>query len=141
MRGVVRLARPLPILPHHAPDIVERMHAFDRWDAEQRRKAGPLAGLRFHWNHGPHLSRHWPHLLCWQWMIRYEPPRYKGKPGFWRFGPGAAGGDMIGLRLPLLGAIVYQRQASDRIAAFGTARRTAPVIFKREHDPANGDDA
>lgn len=64
--------------------------AFDAWDREQRRKLGWRAGLRF-WKKtnipGSRvlISRHWPHLLCWQWSVWVG--RYQGleKDGHRRF--------------------------------------------------------
>ena len=121
----------LPIMPHFDADTVERIRAFDRWDLARRRQAGLLAGLSFHKSRGRvSLYRHWPHLLCWQWGLHLEIGRTKGmKSGFWKQGPGAAGGLHTGFRIPKVGAIIFHRQASDRIAQFGEPRRSAPIVF------------
>jgi hypothetical protein len=56
---------------------------FLAWHAEQCRRLGWRAGLK-----GPHrgntkgrtllLSRHWPHLLCWQWTLDYNRSGWSG---------------------------------------------------------------
>jgi hypothetical protein len=43
--------------------------AWDAWCRAQRRALGWRAGLRVTpWR----ISRHWPHLLCWSWMLTVE---------------------------------------------------------------------
>lgn len=131
----------LPIPPWFAPDVKERCREFDAWDSELRRRR-PLAGLSLRFNRlGVNLSRHWPHLLCWQWIARIGPStgyRWRRWFGFYRSGPGTVGGFHIVVTLFGL-SFSYQRQASDRIAQFGAHRRAAPVIHR--HRPANDEAA
>jgi hypothetical protein len=55
-------------------DRASNVDDWDRWDRECRRKLGWCAGLRF-WGvtNMPKtrtlLCRHWPHRLCWSWLI------------------------------------------------------------------------
>lgn len=48
--------------------------AFDAWDRAQRKRLGWRAGLRA-WSktnvarRRNLLSRHWPHKLCWDWLV------------------------------------------------------------------------
>lgn len=121
--------------PHwNGPVVVERCKAFDAWD-NQHRQSNQLAGLRLLFGHSRGsiilACRHWPHLLCWQWMLRLEwRPTKRVLFKFWRQGPGLAGGYMWVLSFLWLGALVYHRQASDRIAALGRRyREDAPVIY------------
>lgn len=42
---------------------------WDAWERAQRQKLGWRAGLHI----SPRrISRHWPHLLCWSWMLTIE---------------------------------------------------------------------
>lgn len=60
------------------------------WSRRQKLRR-PWAGL-----HGPRrdsgggltlLSRHWPHLLCWSWLIAWQPRRADfGRKLCWRIG-------------------------------------------------------
>lgn len=48
---------------------------FRRWSFRQK-LSNPFAGLRVRWNGGlPSLSRHWPHLLCWSWLLALHHQR------------------------------------------------------------------
>lgn len=125
------------MLPHPRgadPATAHRCDLFDAWDRHMRRHQGWGAGLSF-WKRdsGGGLiiaARHWPHLLCWQWLLTWQA-RGSKREFFrvWKLGPGAAGGLHVGLRLFWLGQLVYQRQASDRIASFSYP--DAPRVYPR----------
>ena len=117
-------------------DRVPQVLAFDAWDRAKRR-ANPIAGLRFFQSTSSGrcvnvASRHWPHLLCWQWLLTWSPPAPDG-PRFWfKFFP--AYGDGVPrwtLHLLRLGYLHFQRQNYDRMAALGPAGRGAPVIHPK----------
>jgi hypothetical protein len=48
------------------PDSLAR---WDAWERSQRRKLGFFAGLHIGLDG---IARHWPHLLCWSWMLNVE---------------------------------------------------------------------
>lgn len=68
--------------PRSWRDDAYNLAAFDAWDREQRRRQGWCAGLGV-WKKtnvpGSRvlISRHWPHLLCWQWGVWVG--RYQGR--------------------------------------------------------------
>lgn len=52
--------------------------AFDAWDAAMKRRLGWRAGLDFGRKRDSGggwtlASRHWPHKLCWDWFICWQP--------------------------------------------------------------------
>lgn len=47
----------------------ESLAQWDAWVQKQRRALGWRAGLEISWTR---ISRHWPYLLCWSWMITLE---------------------------------------------------------------------
>jgi hypothetical protein len=61
---------------------------FDAWDKRMKRKCGFFAGLRFfegRIDSGLTIAyRHWPHKLCWDWLVRIHTvrPKYDGKRRF-----------------------------------------------------------
>lgn len=64
--------------------------AFDAWDAAMRRRLGWRAGLAF-WKKTNTaarvvVSRHWPHRLCWDWALWFEPYRGAKRDGERRIG-------------------------------------------------------
>lgn len=129
----------LPIMPHHDAETVARIHAFDAWDTNHRKAAGFFAGLGIL----PKVTRstvylawrHWPHLLCWQWIFTWNWSGHDRRFfRVWKSGPGVAGGLHIVVRLFWLGYFSFQRQASDRIPNTGPRWLDAPVIFAREPD-------
>lgn len=73
--------------PWHEVEV-KRLHDFNQWSNGWKRRMGFLAGLKvmsLHWTHPdpPHkrywtltvASRHWPHLLCWQWLLHFRLQR------------------------------------------------------------------
>lgn len=59
--------------------------AFDAWDVATQRRLGWRAGLTF-WaktntNGRILISRHWPHKLCWDWSLAWEPYRGRERDG------------------------------------------------------------
>lgn len=135
------MGKHLPIPYWLAPDVQQRCRDFDAWDDERRREAGFFAGLRLFKMTGRRFRiacRHWPHLLCWQWILAVDFMPFRGRAlEFRRSGPGAAGGLHWSLRFLWLFSLDYQRQGSDRIAALGPIRASAPKIFR--HEAANAD--
>jgi hypothetical protein len=107
-----------------------REAAFDAWSARKKRELGFFAGLTFNKMNPPTIgwafSRHWPHLLCWQWSVWLTTvrPEYDGPPGFWfRRGHKQWRLRIWGLELS------WHHQNYDRIAAIGRRwRHDAPVI-------------
>lgn len=116
--------------------------AWDRWDADQRRRLGFWAGLSGpgrtnttrHWNLA---ARHWPHRLCWSWVVwasvasrgdrwarmgLHFTRRYRS--GQITFGPLAVG---------------LSWQDSDWMVGCGPLRETAPRIIW-QHEVAQFDD-
>lgn len=131
----------LPMPPAHGPDIWARCRDFDRWDRGMRRQFGLFAGLMFFHRTNSKRSfnlivRHWPHLLCWQWVLAFNVAVADEGRHFFRFcgmtRPSIHGGQSWTLHLFWIGYLHYQRQASDRIAAMGPIGRDAPVIYPRE---------
>lgn len=128
------MSRHLPIPYRHAdkPATVESIRIFDAWDDEQRRQRGFWAGLRLFSNLGKrHIyiaSRHWPHLLCWQWILTLDILPFRPRLlEFKKLGPGANGGLSWSFRFLWLFSLCYRRQASDRIPALGL--REAPRVY------------
>ena len=115
-------------------DYVPQILAFEAWDREKRRSR-PFAGLKF----GERCSdgsinlaaRHWPHLLCWQWVLNwklYRADERRHLLAFYRYA------DSWTLHLMRCGRLNFQRQDYDRMAALGPLGEGAPVIFNRGAD-------
>ncbi|MFN4296785.1 MAG: hypothetical protein ACK4FB_08075 [Brevundimonas sp.] len=115
-----------------------RCAAFDAWDDAMRGR-NVFAGLhlfrRTSCARTVNLAcRHWPHLLCWQWILALDVRPHR--PMLWHFhrsGPGAMGGESWTLRFLWLFCLRYQRQASDRITQPGPLRSEAPEVYPRDH--------
>jgi hypothetical protein len=132
------LSNHLPMPPGHDEQVWRRCREFDAWDRAHRAR-NIFAGLRLFYGTSDGriinlASRHWPHLLCWQWIVSWCRPFPGYQRQFFRLhreGPGAAGGESLTLHLFWLGYLHYSRQASDRIAALGRVRQDAPVVYPR----------
>jgi hypothetical protein len=124
--------RGVRLSPYEA-DRVPQVLAFEAWSERQKRVLGPFAGLKvFSRTSGGSLiivSRHWPHLLCWQWLLDWVPYRTDERrrwfalyrqPNSWT------------LHLARLGYLYFKRQSYDRMAALGPRWADAPVIFPPE---------
>lgn len=117
-------------------DRVPQVLAFDAWD-RAKRKSNPWAGLKFFEQTNDRRSfnvaaRHWPHLLCWQWLLIWSRPAPDGPRYGFKFYP--ARGESVPrwtLHLLWMGYLHFQRQNYDRIAALGPAGEGAPVIYPR----------
>lgn len=117
-----------------------REAAFDAWSARKKRELGFFAGLRLSRVNpgiGWAFSRHWPHLLCWQWSLWFTVarPLYDGphRFGFWRYG------NQWRLRLWSV-EVSWHQQNYDRIPALGRRwRHDAPVIHMRRKDDRDDD--
>lgn len=116
-----------------------RIAAFDAWSNRKKRELGPFAGLHFNRMIPPTIgwafSRHWPHLLCWQWSlwVTVNRPLYDGPPRFW-WSPGYAGNGKWRLKLWWV-EISWHTQNYDRIANTGRRwRADAPVIYARSRE-------
>lgn len=106
------------------------------WDRSRRKTLGPFAGLAFfHRTSSPRLfnlaARHWPHRLCWDWILGLE--LWSPKQGFPKLSliidrPGQM--LMVGL---LFFSIRFQRQTSEWMVASGPERRTGPKIIWAHH--------
>jgi hypothetical protein len=132
------LAAFLPMPPGHGAGVWDRCRAFDDWD-RSRRARNVFAGLKLFYSTSDGriinlASRHWPHLLCWQWIVSWCRPFPGYEQQFFKLhreGPGLSGGESVTLHLLWLGYIHYRRQASDRMAALGRGHFDAPVIFPK----------
>lgn len=118
-------------------DRVPAVLAFIEWDKSKRRELGPFAGLSLFRRTSSKrtfnvASRHWPHLVCWQWILSWSLPA--GKRFFFRRFSGP--GDCWTLHLLWCGYLHFQRQSYDRIAALGPLGDGAPVIFPITTPPA-----
>lgn len=80
-------ATTFPDDPWHEVEL-RRLHDFVRWSEGWKRRLGFTAGLTLlelrkdHYGDPPRkswalmiASRHWPHLLCWQWLLQLRPQR------------------------------------------------------------------
>lgn len=112
-------------------DRVPQILAFEAWDRAHRR-ARPFAGLCFFKRSSSRsiiiVSRHWPHLLCWQWLLDWKPYKaderrqwlaFYSRPNTWT------------LHIARLGYLYFKRQNYDRMAALGPRWADAPVIFPK----------
>lgn len=87
-------AHGLKLRPTRAPgdpwyDVeINRLLTFQRWSDSWKARLGWLAGLtllRLRWVYPDHpirpywvltiACRHWPHLLCWQWLLEFRLQR------------------------------------------------------------------
>jgi hypothetical protein len=126
------MRRPLKLTSAEA-DRVSAVLAFEKWSAEQKRKLGPFAGLKmFRRTSGRSviiISRHWPHLLCWQWLLDWAPYKADEKRRLFAF---FSDTNTWTLHLAWIGYLYFKRQSYDRMAALGPRWADAPVIFPRE---------
>lgn len=129
-----------PPFPYTADaETMARCAAFDAWD-DARRARNVLAGLHFFRRTSCRRTfnlacRHWPHLLCWQWILSVDfRPHTPALFAFHRSGPGAMGGESWTLRALWLFCLHYKRQASDRIATSGPMQQEAPAVYPRKAD-------
>lgn len=116
-------------------DRASNVAEWEKWDRAWRDRLGWRAGLSVfrktsgdrHWNL---LSRHWPHRLCWSWIISASLPRS---------GEGARTGLFISRpfrrgSVNLLGAsISFVWQDSDHMANLGRYQDGAPEIYWKHH--------
>lgn len=140
--AVHRAEAQLPYPVHHAGTVIwERCAAFDAWDRGVRKRLGALAGLRlFQRTSSPFVvnlvSRHWPHLTCWQWGLSWHVARPTEKRRFFRFDgmtrTSPHGAQSWTISLFWLGYLHYQRQAADRVVTGAPWVFEAPVIYPRE---------
>jgi hypothetical protein len=114
-------------------DRVPAVMAFEKWSADQKRKLGPFAGLKmFSRTSGRSIiivSRHWPHLLCWQWLLDWVPYKADEKRRLFAFYRHT---NTWTMHLAGLGYLYFKRQSYDRMAALGPLGADAPEIFPRE---------
>lgn len=107
--------------------------SWQAWDHQRRKELGPFAGLAFFHRTSNRRSfnlvaRHWPHRLCWDWLISMD--LWAPKQGF-------------PLKLSLIidrpaqvatvdllfVSFRFQRQTSEWMIASGPERQTAPRII------------
>lgn len=98
--------------------------AYQAWDRSQRR-AAPFAGLRLFERTSDRYrfslaSRHYPHLLCWQWLLEWQFTKPGERRFFCRY-HSMFGGWTLGLLW--LGRIYYKRQNYDDMPALGPKGR------------------
>lgn len=123
--------------PWHEVEI-NRVLAYERWDAGWKARLGALAGLtlaEFRWRHveggGRYwricFARHWPHHSCWSWLFEFGPQR--GKPWeYRRFWAWRSYGGQCTVRLFWLLDFHWQRQRYDYMPAAPFAAQ-APDIY------------
>ena len=107
-------------------DRVPQILAFEAWDRKQRR-ARPFAGLAFFRPASDAstiiASRHWPHLLCWQWLLSWKPYRADETRRWLKLYRDT---DTWTLHVARLGFLYFKRQRYDRMAARGPDRAPWP---------------
>jgi hypothetical protein len=108
---------------------------FEQWDRAWRKRLGFFDGLHFFRRTNSAnciniAARHWPHKLCWDWILSwtwaigpyYYPP--------WRWQWSLDHGINIGL---IIGHFRFQRQDCGHMAALGPNYADAPrVVWKRQ---------
>lgn len=113
---------------------------FDAWDYAMRKRLGRFAGLDFfrHNNTGGRnlVGRHWPHKLCWDWFISWNPWRkdYDGPRRFRVWGPrfGSMGIEFW------FGRLTFHWQDDGWMGACGPLGLDAPkIIWKHQIDSAD----
>lgn len=120
---------------------------FDAWDNRMRKQLGFFAGLSFFERHNPTkrpkrtwtlAARHWPHLLCWDWTVWWQPYCDKHWDGDrrlklrWAPQYGSVGIDLW------FGHLSLHWQNYGHMAVSGPMGADAPkIIWKHSMDTAN----
>lgn len=103
----------------------EATRDYKAWSLAWKRRLGWRAGLSF-WRRDSAggltiASRHWPHLLCWSWLVSWQRVPLGFRLGPWRFSR-----TMFGLAFGRR-QIVLHRQRYDYMPAVNLSREAPPI--------------
>lgn len=129
-----RLIVGIDLTPRHDwRDEALNLADWQDWDQRRRKELGPLSGLAFFSRtSSPRtfnvLSMHWPHRLCWDWLIAMEiwSPK-QGLP--LKLSLIVDRPDQLILVSLLFVSFRFKRQTSQWMAAVGPDRQKAPKII------------